>query len=197
MPFLEKRIRTMNTWTGRILLGAGALVIGLVVGWAVRGVASYNPGTENVTSYQDWRVACPPASAKDQKCVLQEDVVDGKSGQAVVRMGITTEKDKPELGLTLPLGVALPPGVGLTLGTDKPTVFTYRTCNSVGCIAVLPLDSKMMDSLKAAKDGKVLVAGLDGKVVAIPISFKGYGDALNAYNGAEARRASWVWRLVS
>jgi invasion protein IalB len=187
----------MNKWTERLLLGAGALVVGVAVGWAVRGVASYNTGTENVTAYQDWRVACPPASAKDQKCVLQEDVMDSRSGSTVVRVGITAEKGKPELGLTLPLGVALPPGVGLTLGTDKPVIFTYRTCNTVGCIAVLPLDGKLMDRLKAAKDGKVLVAGLDSKVVAIPISFKGYGDALNAYNSAEVRRASWVWRLVS
>jgi invasion protein IalB len=97
----------------------------------------------------------------------------------------------------LPLGVALPPGVGLVLGTDRPVVFNFRTCKNEGCIAVTPLDDKTIASITAAKDGKVLVAGLDGKVVAIPISFKGYSDASRAYHGAEARRASLFWRLVS
>jgi invasion protein IalB len=187
----------MNRLTERLVLGAAALVLGLVAGWALRGLVSYNPASESVTAYQDWRVACPPAASKDQACEMQEDVLDGKNGSVVVRVGITSEKGKPELGLTLPLGVALPPGVGLVLGTDKPTVFPFRTCNSVGCIAVLALDNKVLASFQSAKDGKVLAAGLDGKVVAIPVSFKGYADASRAYRGAEARRASWLWRLVS
>jgi invasion protein IalB len=193
----------MNKWIERILLGVGALVIGLIAGWAVRGAVSYNSGAESVVAYQDWRVACPPAANKDQRCEMQEDVLDSKSGSPVVRVGITSQKDAktgkdtPAMGLTLPLGVALQPGVGISLGTDKPTVFGFRTCNQVGCIAVTNLDDKMLASFAAAKDAKVLVAGLDGKVVAIPLSFKGYGDAKRAYQNAEQRRASWVWRLVS
>jgi invasion protein IalB len=193
----------MNKWTERLLLGIGALVIGVIAGWAVRGAVSYNAGSENVTAYQDWRVACPPASNKDAKCEMQEEVLDTKSGTPIVRIGITTQKDaktgkeSQAMGLTLPLGVALQPGVGISIGTDKPTVFGFRTCNQVGCIAVTPLDDKMQASFDGAKDAKVLVAGLDGKVVAIPISFKGYSEAKRAYQGAEMRRASWAWRLVS
>jgi invasion protein IalB len=187
----------MNILTERLVLGAAGLVIGLGLGWAVRGLVTYNPASESVTTYQDWRVACPPASSKEQACEMQEDVLDSKSGSPVVRVAITSDKGKPELGLTLPLGVALPPGVGLALGTDKPVVFGFRTCTGVGCIAVLPLDDKTLASFNSAKDGKVLVAGLDGKVVAIPISFKGLPEATRAYRGAEVRRASWFWRVVS
>ena len=187
----------MNRWTERVLLGVVTLAVGLAAGWAVRGVVSYNPGAESMATYQDWRVGCQPATLKERTCEMQEDVLDGKNGSVVVRVAITSDKGKPTLGLTLPLGVALPAGVGIVLGTDKPTVFGFRTCNSVGCIAVLPLDDKMLAALAAAKDGKVLVAGLDGKAVAIPISFKGYPEATRAYRGAEARRASWAWRLVS
>ena len=43
----------------------------------------------------------------------------------------------------------------------------------------------------------IIITAADGKVVAIPLSFKGYADASRAYHGAEARRASWLWRLVS
>jgi len=186
----------MNVMIERLVLVTAALVIGLVIGWAVRGLVTYNTAMETVTGYQDWRVACPPAASKAQSCEMQEDVLD-KSGATVVRVAITSEKNKTELGLTLPLGVALPPGAGLVLGSDPPHVMPFRTCNNVGCIAVLDLDDKTVTAFAAAKDGKVLAAGLDGKVVAIPLSFKGYGEAARAYHGAEARRASWLWRLAS
>ena len=65
-----------------------------------------------------------------------------------------------------------------------------------GCIAVLQLDDKAEASLNASKDGRVLVAGLDGKPLAIPLSFKGYTDAANAYRSEEAKRSSWLRTLV-
>jgi invasion protein IalB len=187
----------MNKTTERLALGAGALVIGLLVGWMVRGVATYSSATESVTTYQDWRTACPPAALKDQKCQMIEEVLDSKSQSPVVRIAISSDAGKQELGLTLPFGVALEPGVGIILGTDPVKVFPYRTCNTVGCIAVLPLDEKLLASLKSSKDGRVLVAGLDGKPVAIPLSLKGYSEASRAYRSAEAKRNSWFWRLWS
>lgn len=187
----------MNKLTERLVLGAGALVIGLIVGWAVRGVATYNTTTQTVTSYQDWRTACPPAALKDQKCQMMQDVLDSKSGTTVAQIAIGNEGGKDELIATLPLGLALEPGVGLILGADPVRVFPYRTCGQAGCIAVLVLDDKTAASFKSSKDGRVLVAGLDGKPVAIPLSLKGYGDAMNSWRRTEAKRSSWFWRLWS
>ncbi len=187
----------MNKLTERLVLGAVALVIGLVIGWAVRGVATYNANSQTVSSYQDWRTACPPASLKDQKCQMIQDVLDGKTGTTVAQIAIGTDGGKDEMVATLPLGLALEPGVGLILGTDPVRVFPYRTCSQTGCIAVLVLDDKASASLKSSKDGRVLVAGLDGKPVAIPLSLKGYGDAMSAWRSNEAKRGSWFWRLWS
>jgi invasion protein IalB len=187
----------MNKMTERLVLGAAALVIGLIIGWAVRGVATYNTGTQTVTTYQDWRTACPPAILKDQKCQMMQDVLDSKSGTTVAQIAIGNQNGKDELVVTLPLGLALEPGVGLTLGTDPVRVFPYRTCGQAGCIAVLALDDKTSASLKSSKDGRVLIAGLDGKPVAIPLSLKGYGDATSAWHRNESKRSSWFWRLWS
>ena len=187
----------MNKLTERLVLGAGALIIGLAIGWAVRGVATYNTGTQTVTTYQDWRTACPPAILKDQKCQMMQDVLDTKSGTTVAQIAIGTQNGKDELVATLPLGLALEPGVGLTLGTDPVRVFPFRTCGQGGCIAVLDLDAKIDAPLKSSKDGRVLVAGLDGKPVAIPLSLKGYSDAAAAWHRTEAKRSSVFWRLWS
>jgi invasion protein IalB len=187
----------MNKLTERLVLGGVALLLGLLIGWAARGVAGYNSNMESVTMYSDWRVACPPAAAKDQNCQMIEEVLDTRTQQPVVRIAIGAEKGKQEMIFTVPLGLALQPGMGLILGSDPVRTFPYRTCNSVGCIAVYPLDDKALAGLNTDKDGKVLFAGLDGKPIAVPLSLKGYAQASHAYHGAEARRSNWFWRLFS
>jgi invasion protein IalB len=187
----------MNKLTERLVLGAAALVIGLVLGWMIRGVATWSATTQTVTTYQDWRTACPPSLLKDQKCQMVQDVLDSKSGSTVAQIAVGSAAGKDELVVTLPLGVALEPGVGLTLGTDPVRVFPYRTCGQAGCIAALALDDKIKAAFSSAKDGRVLFAGLDGKPVAIPLSLKGYGDAMSAWRSSEAKRGSWFWRLWS
>ena len=99
------------------------------------------------------------------------------------------------IAVTLPLGVALEPGVGINFGTDPVKPVAYRTCNMSGCIAVIPLDDKLQASLDAGKDGKLIFAGLDNKPIAIPLSLKGFGDAQRAYRSNEAKRSSWIWRM--
>jgi hypothetical protein len=42
-----------------------------------------------------------------------------------------------------------------------------------------------------------MFAGLDGKPVAVPVSFKGYQKSLTAWRAADQRRRSWFWRLWS
>jgi len=187
----------MNTWVERVVLAGAALVIGLALGWAIRGVATYPAETQTVVTYGDWRTACPPAANKDQNCSMIEQIMDSRTGQSVVQVGVATTKGKITLSVNVPLGVLLPAGAGLVLGSDKPQIFPYRTCTQSGCIADLVLDHKGLASLAAAKDGKVLVAGLDQKAVAIPISLKGYSDAAQALHSAEQRRSSWLWRIFS
>jgi invasion protein IalB len=187
----------MNTWAERGVLAGAALVVGLILGWAIRGVATYPAQTQTVVTYGDWRTACPPAATKDQNCSMIEQIMDSRTGQSVVQLGVATTKGKTTLSINVPLGVLLPAGAGFVMGTDKPLIFPYRTCTQQGCIADIVLDDKAQASLAAAKDGKVLVAGLDQKAVAIPISLKGYNDAAHALHSAEQRRSSWLWRIFS
>ena len=53
----------MNQMNERLAVGGGALLIGLLLGWMIRGVAAYSTTTETVTAFQDWRTACPAATA--------------------------------------------------------------------------------------------------------------------------------------
>ena len=184
----------------RLIVGGVALLVGLLLGWMVRGVSTYNVHAASIASYEDWRVACPAAETKDVSCELSTDVVDRSQGTAnpVARATVTTDKDgKQVLGFMLPYGVALEAGMGLRLGKEPVKVYQYRTCNTVGCLAVTPFDATLADSLKNAHDASVMFAGLDGKPVSVPMSFDGYQKSYGAWKSADARRHSWFWRLWS
>ncbi len=186
----------------RLTVGVGivALLVGLLAGWMVRGVATYNIHAAEVANYDDWHVACPPADTKEGSCELSSDLIDRNQpgATALARMSIATDKDGKEiLGFTLPFGVALEAGMGLRLGKEPVKVYPYRTCNQVGCIATTPFDDNLKNALKNSEDAAVMFAGLDGKPVAVPVSFKGYQKSLSAWHAAENRRHSWFWRLWS
>jgi invasion protein IalB len=189
----------------RLIIGGAALLVGLILGWMVRGVATYNVHQASIASYDDWRVACPAATsddpaAKDAHCELSTDVVDKSQGtpSAVARATITTDKDgKQVIGFVLPFGVALEAGMGLKIGKEPVKVYQYRTCNSIGCIATAAFDDKLATSLKSSDDVAVMFASLDGKAQQVPMSVKGYQKSLSAWKSAEARRNSWFWRLWS
>jgi invasion protein IalB len=184
----------------RLIVGGVALLVGLLAGWMIRGVATYNVHTASVATYEDWRVACPAADTKDVNCELSTDVMDRSqvTPSAVARAGLTTGKDgKQMLNFMLPYGVALEAGMGLRIGKDPVKVYQYRTCNSVGCLAETPFDSAMASALGNADDASVMFAGLDGKPVSVQISFKGYKTSLAAWKNADQTRHAWFWRLWS
>jgi invasion protein IalB len=189
----------MKNQTERLVVGGVALLIGLLAGWMVRGVGTYNSKAAMVSAYDDWRIACPAAETKDAWCELTTDIVDTQQRSTVARMVITTDKDGKQLvGFTLPHGVALEAGMGIQFGKEPPKVYQYRTCNTLGCIATTPYDEKLAASLKGAdNDMKVMFATLEGKPVVEPVSLKGYSKALAAWKSNEAKRHSWFWRLWS
>lgn len=189
----------MTNMTRNLVIGAIALIVGLAVGWAVRGVVGYNTATQRVTAYGSWRVACPAASQPKLNCEMVQDILDSKSHQEIVRIAISKlPNGKPAVDMVLPLGVALQQGVALQWGTDPAITAKFRTCTEQGCIVDMPMDAKLQASFDGGKDGKVVFESAnENKPIAIPISLTGFGDAEHAYRRDEAKRSSWFWRMWS
>lgn len=188
----------MKNLTERLVIGGVALLVGLLLGWMVRGVATYNNNAAVLASYEDWRVTCPAASVEKTTCELSTDIMDKSQPNPVARVSLTTGPDGKQLvGFHMPLGVALEAGMGLTLGKDPVKVIPYRTCNAIGCIATAPYDEKMAAALKGAPDATLAFATLEGKPIGLPLSMKGYSNGLSAMHSADAKRKSWFWRLWS
>src|SRR3954464_3963490 len=145
----------------RLIVGGVALLVGLLLGWMGRGLATYNVHAAQIATYDDWRGGCPAADSKDASCELSSHLVDRNqpNASALARMSIATDKDgKQIVGFTLPHGVALEAGMGLRIGKDPVKVYQYRTCTAVGCIATTPFDDNLKTLLKNADDASVMFA---------------------------------------
>jgi invasion protein IalB len=183
--------------TNRFVVGAIALVLGLALGWAVRGVLGYDKGMETITTYDDWRLLCPGASAAAQHCQLEQDSVDTKTRAPVARIALATDKDKFSLIATVPLSVMLPQGLSFVIGGETRTI-PYRVCAAAGCMAEVAMDSKLQSGFDAGKNGHMdfTFAQANAKPVAVPVSLKGFAAAQSAYRRAEAKRSAWFWRML-
>jgi invasion protein IalB len=188
----------MKNLTERLVVGGVALLVGLLLGWMVRGVATYKTNTAVLSAYDEWRVTCPAATVTEGSCELSSEIMDKSQPQPVARVTITTDpQGKQIVGFHMPLGVALEAGMGLTIGKEPVKVFPYRTCNAVGCLATAPFDDKMAAALKGATESRLMFATLEGKPIAVEMTFKGYDAAVRAWRSGDAKRKSWFWRLWS
>jgi invasion protein IalB len=188
----------MKNLTERLVVGGVALLVGLLLGWMVRGVSTYNTNSAVLSSYDEWRVTCPAATVKEGSCELSSEIMDKSQPQPVARITITTDpKGNKVAGFHMPLGVALEAGMGMTIGKDPVKVYPYRTCNAVGCLATAPFDDKLAAALKGATEAKLMFATLEGKPIAVNVTFKGYSKGVRAWRSGDAKRKNWFWRLWS
>jgi invasion protein IalB len=188
----------MNTNTERLVVGGGALVLGLLLGWMVRGVATYNTGTDSSVPYDDWRVVCPAATQKDASCEMVTNVTDPKTKNVVARMSISHDaKQGQVVAFVLPLNVMLEQGLALKLGNTDPKIYKYRTCTQNGCVSVSPVDDKTVDAIGSADKATLMAMSAVPGAPAMnsDVSRKGFAAARKAYLSGNRKRQSWFWRL--
>lgn len=143
-----------------------------------------------ITGFKDWRVICPPAKQKETKCVLNMDV-SREGGETLLRFSITETDTNPNLMMTVPHGVLLDQGVGLSITGVDMKVRPYETCDAVGCLANLQLDEQTLNAMKANQKAQIVVVPGNGKPVAVPFSLNGFGDGYAELQSANSSRSFW------
>lgn len=136
--------------------------------------------------FDNWAIKCEKSGEQDKDkievCYAFQNVVTKEGNQRVlnVAVGYAPKIEDPVALITLPLGIALPPGAGLTIDQDKPIRFPIERCEPNGCRAGLKLEKVLLDKLNKA--GKVEVNFHDGahRPVKVPLSMKGFGEALKS-----------------
>ena len=153
-----------------------------------------------MTSFDAWRVACPAATQKDVSCEMVQDFVDSQSHSEIARIAVgKLPGGKPAIDITMFLGVALEPGVGLSAGHRKGAHGAIPHLHPAGLHRGYP-DRRQAAGLARCRQGREVGCSrvIDSdKLIGMPLTLKGYGDAKRAYNRDEAKRGSWFWRMWS
>lgn len=168
-----------------VALAAGVLITSLVMASPDSAMAqpAGAPAPDGVVKSQhgDWQVVCkaPPPGAKQETCALVQSV---------------TAEDRNNVGLTVyfqrftngtrvlrvfaPLGVLLPPGLGLKIDDRDVGHAPFLRCQSFACYAQVVAEDSLVDQLKAGKTAIFVIFQTEEAGVGIPISLAGFAQAL-------------------
>jgi invasion protein IalB len=148
------------------------------------GQATPEGGTVKA-QHGDWQLVCkpPPPGAKNEVCALVQSV---------------TAEDRPNVGLTVyfqrfsdgkrvlrvfaPLGVLLPPGIGLKIDDKDVGHAPFLRCHTFACYAQVVVEDSLIEQMKNGKTAVFIIFQTEEAGIGIPISLAGFGAALAALN---------------
>lgn len=131
----------------------------------------------------DWQVVCkdPPPGAKGDVCALVQSV---------------TAEDRNNVGLTVyfqkfangqrvlrvfaPVGVLLPPGLGLKIDDKDVGHAPFLRCQNFACYAQVVVEEPLVEKLKTGKTAIFIIFQTEEAGIGIPISLAGFSEALAA-----------------
>jgi invasion protein IalB len=171
-----------------LLLAGGLIALG---GERLLGGGRGAPNETRVTTFNDWRVVCPPYTAQTPNCALTLDVLRDTGGVLLTLSLLDPTVGSP-LSITVPHGVALDSGMGFAIGNEPIRVRPYETCTNLGCIALVTVDADTLKALSGNMGGQVVVA-LPGATspVTIPFSLNGFANGYADLQRVRSQRSSF------
>jgi invasion protein IalB len=122
--------------------------------------------------------------------LVQSQKLDNKSlSVSQIGIGRTTKDDPPSISVQVGPDVWMPTGVKLIAGDNVPILAaTLKWCVSTRCLADAVLSDPNIETLRGQKSPGTLAYKTASQAdVSIPVSFNGFGEALDAL-----QRRAWV-----
>ena len=178
-----------------IAVAAAAFLVGClsVLAW----VYFSRNGTESTTRiFGDWKQSCLSPSVATPNCSLTQAIRQSGSGATLADLQVVQGGDPPQFLIVVPNGVQLKSGLKLSIGNSAQMVLRYRTCNSIGCIAAMPLDAAALETLEGSDAGHIEVVWKDGNSIGIPFSLKGFPQGIAEFRWESFKRDYGMERLL-
>ncbi len=129
----------------------------------------------------DWQVVCkdPPPGAKNPVCALVQSVTaEDKNNIGLTVYFQTFSNGTRVLRVFAPLGVLLPPGLGLKIDDKDVGHAPFLRCHNFACYAQVVVEDPLVEQLKTGKTAIFIIFQTEEAGIGIPISLKGFAEAL-------------------
>jgi invasion protein IalB len=159
----------LSVFTGWALFaGAGAWAAEADVQGAIRD------------KHGDWVTRCetPPGAAHEQ-CAIVLSVVDQERPNLVLAVIVLNTADRKArlMRVIAPLGVLLPPGVGLRIDDADVGRLSFLQCLPNGCVAQLAMDESLINKLKSGKTATLGIFQTPEQGVGVQAPLTGFKEA--------------------
>jgi len=140
------------------------------------------------TTHGDWVLRCKGSAASGEKkaCEIVQQLQSNNMVVAVIAFGSTSpSKPAAEMNMVvvLPNNVVVTEPVEASLDqNDKaPLKLPFRRCLPNGCFASVPPSEEVLNRWKQSNSqGRIAFTNGSNQLVALPFSFRGLGEALDA-----------------
>jgi invasion protein IalB len=170
---------------GRVALALVALLAWPSAPSRAQAPAQTPEGGTVKAQHGDWQVVCkpPPPGAKSEVCALVQSVTAEDRNNVGLTVYFQKFSDgKRVLRVFAPLGVLLPPGLGLKIDDKDVGHAPFLRCHSFACYAQVTLQEQLIEQLKSGKTAVFIIFQTEEAGIGIPISLAGFGEALNSLN---------------
>src|SRR5689334_22026884 len=101
--------------------------------------------------HDDWQIRCetPPGAQNEQCALFQSVVAEDRANVGITVVVIRTADQKARLmRIQAPLGVLLPPGLGLKIDQTDIGRVTFMRCLLKGCYAEVVMDDELLKKMR-------------------------------------------------
>lgn len=177
MTILTRALTKSTAAVGAVLL-AGALSLGAAEAQTTGAAATPAPIETSETPIGDWVKRCTKANAESaERCRLEQNVYLGEDQQQRVLLAVVFRPPGAQqtgLLLILPLGMALPPGVGLQIDGEELGRVPVERCEPSGCRVEILLNEESLARFKGGNRAQILFQDSRRQQIKVSLSLIGF-----------------------
>ena len=167
------------------MLARAGFAAAAILASATMSCLTANAAEEGTVKSQhgDWQVVCkdPPPGASGEVCALVQSV----TAEDRNNVGLTVYFQKFSNGSRVlrvfaPVGVLLPPGLGLKIDNKDVGHAPFLRCQNFACYAQVTVEDSLVEKLKTGKTAIFIIFQTEEAGIGIPISLVGFDQALAA-----------------
>jgi len=183
----ERQVTFRNTTYcehARTTLAALALLLtvaGMIAPQIRTQARAAEPAPAVRAQHGDWQIVCKkPTGARHEVCAAVQDVTSENNPNVGLSVHFQRNADGiRSLRVFAPLGILLPPGLGLQIDQAKVGHAPFVRCQVIGCFAQITLDDALMKKFLNGETAWFIVFQTREAGIGIPVSLKGLAAAMD------------------